>query len=107
MSENIYNPKVLTDQLQKAGLPVAGVSSSGRVDYSRELSKAELIKAEEILTSHDPRPTDFDLRVDQMQKAGVTFEMLVLALWDQIIKADSSAATNLNEKMVEIDHMFV
>ena len=107
MSENIYNPKVLTDQLQKAGLPVASVSSSGRVDYSRELTKAELINAEEILKSHDPRPTDFDLRVDQMQKAGVTFEMLVFALWDQIIKGDSSAATNLNEKMVEIDHMFV
>lgn len=102
MSENIYNPKVLTDQLQKAGLPVASVSSTGRVDYARALSKAEIIKAEEILKSHDPRPSDFEIRVEKMQKAGITFEMLVLALWDQIIKGDDSAATALNEKMASV-----
>jgi hypothetical protein len=107
MSEKIYNPKVLTDQLQVAGLPVVSVSSTGRVDYARTLSKAEVIKAEDILKSHDPRPTDFELRVEQMQKVGITFEMLVLALWDQIIKGDDSAATALNEKMVEIDRINV
>lgn len=107
MSDNIYNPKVLTDQLQKAGLPVASVSSTGRVDYSRALSKAELLLAESVLNAHDPRPTDFDLRVEQMQKSGITFEMLVLALWDQIVKGDDSAATALNEQIMEIDHLFV
>jgi len=102
MPENIFNPKLLTDQLQKAGLPVESVSSTGRVDYARALSKAEMIKAEEILKSHDPRPTDLEIRVEQMQRAGITFEMLVLALWDQVIKGDDSLATALNERMASL-----
>ena len=54
MKDKIYDPKKLTKELQDAKLPVSGVSSSGRIDFSRELTKAERIKADEIINMHDP-----------------------------------------------------
>ena len=56
MPENIYDPKKLTQELQDAKLPVSGVSSSGRIDFSRDLTKSERIKADEIINMHDPDP---------------------------------------------------
>jgi hypothetical protein len=32
MTENIYNPQKLTEELKAVGLSVAGVSSTGRID---------------------------------------------------------------------------
>lgn len=54
MTDKIYDPKKLTQELQDAKLPVSGVSSSGRIDFSRELTKSERRKADEIINMHDP-----------------------------------------------------
>ena len=62
MPDKIFDPKKLTSELQEAGLPVAGVSSTGRVDYSRELTKTEKILADQVTSCHDPSPsTGFEI----------------------------------------------
>lgn len=40
--------------LEAAGLPVVGVSSDGRIDYSRPLTGAEQTTAQAIISAHDP-----------------------------------------------------
>jgi len=52
----------LTEELIAAGLPVVGVSSDGRVDYSRELTAAELTTAKAIIAAHDPTKRERDER---------------------------------------------
>jgi hypothetical protein len=100
MPEKIYDPKRLTQELQDENLPVASVSSDGRVSFSRELSKSEKSKVETIIGLHDSNPTAFETRVEDLKAAGVDIETIVLALWDLIIKGDSSAATALKDKNI-------
>lgn len=102
MPEKIYDPKKLTQELQDANLPVSGVSSSGRIDFSRDLTKSEKIKADEIINMHDPESSQ-DSFMDLLKEAGITSDDLLLALWDQVIKGDSSAATALKSKIGFID----
>jgi hypothetical protein len=103
MTEAIYNPQKLTEELKAEGLPVAGVSSSGRVDYSRELTASEIKSSQAVISAHDPAPKTKDLRIQAYLDAGITLEALVFALWDQIIKEDGSAAAGLQAKMETIN----
>jgi hypothetical protein len=89
--------------LKKAGLPVEGVSSSGRIDYSRELTASEIKSSETLIKAHDPSPAAKDMRIQAYLDAGITLETLVFALWDQIVNADSSAAAALQTKMGTIN----
>ena len=52
----------LTEELSAAGLPVVGVSSNGRIDYSRELTAAEQTTAKAIIAAHDPAKRERDER---------------------------------------------
>ena len=97
--DDIFNPRKLTRELQAAGLPVAGVSSAGRVDYSRELTKAETAAAQAIIDAHDPQPTDKEIERDLIAKAGISMEDLVMALWAQAAQGDSGAVNALAEKI--------
>ena len=103
MTENIYNPKRLTQDLQAAGLPVAGVSSTGIIDYSRALTAAEKRTAEAIIASHDPAPSSQESLQDSYSAAGVSVESMVFALWYQIVKGDSSKTSELKSIMDAID----
>lgn len=48
------NLLLLSYELDRAGLPVVGVASTGRIDYSRELSEPEAELANKIISQHDP-----------------------------------------------------
>ena len=50
----------LHEELITASLPVVGVSSDGRVDYSRELTAAEQTTAKAIIAAHDPTKRERD-----------------------------------------------
>lgn len=52
----------LTEQLTTAGLPVVGVSSDGRIDYSRALTPAEQTTADAVIAAHDPTKRERDER---------------------------------------------
>ena len=52
----------LHTEIEAAGLPVVGVSSDGRVDYSRELTSAEQTTAKTIIAAHDPLKRERDER---------------------------------------------
>lgn len=102
--DNIVHPKKLTAELQAAKLPVAGVSSRGRVDYSRELTKQETATAKAIIEAHDPKPTDAEIERDLMAKAGISLADMVMALWTQAAQGDNRAVERLAEKIDSAVH---
>ncbi len=97
--DNIFYPKKLTRELQAAGLPVAGVSSTGRVDYTRELTKAEAIQARAVIDAHDPKLTDDEIQAGLIAEAGVSLQDMVMALWAQAARGDASAVSTLAERI--------
>jgi hypothetical protein len=97
--DNIFHPKKLTAELQAAKLPVAGVSSRGRVDYSRELTKLEAAAAKAIIDAHDPSPTDEEIERALMVNAGISLAEMVMALWTQATQGDNRAVDALAEKI--------
>lgn len=98
--DGIYHVRKLTKELQAAGLPVAGVASTGRVDYSRELTKAEAAIAATVIAAHDAGLTDEEIERGLMAKAGITAAGAFLsALWAQAARGDSSTVNTLAEKM--------
>ena len=97
--DGIYNPKKLTAELQKAGLPVAGVSSRGRIDYAKELTKQQKSAADQIIAAHDPSFTDKEIEKQEIASKGVSDHDILMALWKKIIKADSTEADKLAEKI--------
>ena len=52
----------LHEELLAANLPVVGVSSDGRVDYSRVLTAAERTTAQTVIDAHDPTKRERDER---------------------------------------------
>jgi hypothetical protein len=99
MTDNVFNPAKLTDELLKANLPVVGVSSTGRVDYSRELTKSEKIASAAILAAHDPTATTAEARQAAYIAAGITPNAMVQALWDQVVANDSTRTAAIKEKI--------
>jgi hypothetical protein len=52
-------------ELEAAGLPVIGVSSDGRIDYSRSLTAAEQTTAQAVIAAHDPTKRERDVRTSR------------------------------------------
>ena len=50
----MINVELLHYELAQAGLPVEGVASDGRIDYSRELTAGEQTTADSVVAEHDP-----------------------------------------------------
>jgi len=50
----MINYRLLHYQLVQAGLPVEGVSSDGRIDYTRQLTAQEQTTAAAVIAAHDP-----------------------------------------------------
>lgn len=50
----------LHTELEAADLPVVGVSSDGRIDYSRDLTPAEQQTAQAVIAAHDPTKRERD-----------------------------------------------
>jgi hypothetical protein len=58
------NVMKLHAELEKAGIPIEGVSSSGRIDFLPAATDEQKVQAEAILAAHDPNTL---LKVDQVQ----------------------------------------
>lgn len=54
MDTRMIDVAELHTKLKADGLPVIGVSSDGRVDYSRALTAAEQTTARQAIAAHDP-----------------------------------------------------
>lgn len=89
MSESV-NPEKLHQELKEAGLPVVGVSASGRVDYSRALTAAEQAAAEQVIAAHDPVVSDSDVFIEQLLAAGVSRDDVLYALWKSVAEGDEA-----------------
>ncbi|MCZ7554512.1 hypothetical protein FBQ96_09185 [Nitrospirales bacterium NOB] len=51
---NEINPTKLHAELEKAGIPIEGVSSDGRIDFLPIATAEQMALADEILKRHDP-----------------------------------------------------
>ena len=94
MSESV-NPEKLHRELKDAGLPVVGVSASGRIDYSRALTAAEQAAAEQVIASHDPSVSDSEVFIQQLLAAGVSRDDVLYALWKSVAEGDETSLKNI------------
>jgi hypothetical protein len=101
MAENIYYAKKLHRELAAAKLPVASVSSTGEIIYSRDLTAAEKRTAAGIIEAHDPGQTDQEIERDAYAEAGVSVSYLVFALWKKSMQDDPSEADALQARIAE------
>jgi len=101
MAENIYYAKKLHRELAAANLPVASVSSTGRIEYSRDLTAAEKRTAQGIIEAHDPGQTDQEIERDAYANAGVSVADLVFALWKKTVQDDPAEADALKARIAE------
>jgi hypothetical protein len=89
MSKSV-NPGKLHQELKVVGLPVVGVSASGRIDYSRSLTAAEQISAEQIIVNHVPVISDSDVFIEKLKLAGISRDGILYALWKSVAEGDDS-----------------
>ncbi len=98
MSESV-NPEKLHRELKDAGLPVVGVSASGRVDYSRALTAAEQAAAEQVIAAHDPAVSDTEVFIQQLLAAGVSRYDVLYALWKSVAEGNLIAIEEITIKL--------
>jgi hypothetical protein len=96
MAESVNSEK-LHRELKKAELPVVGVSSSGRVDYSRSLTAAEHETANAVIATHDPTVTDTHVFIEQLAAVGVSRDDVLYALWKSMAEGDNLGKDKLIE----------
>ncbi len=80
------NPLKLHKELEAAGLPVEGVTSEGRLDWQRVLTKEEQDQAAAILAQHEA----FDLEIARRclyAEKGLDAGALVSALWEMLVES--------------------
>ena len=94
MAESI-NPEKLHQELKTAGLPVVGVSSSGRVDYSRSLMAAEQTNADQVIADHDPVVSDSDVFIEKLKAASLSRDDVLYALWKSVSEGDDLSKNRL------------
>lgn len=87
MAESI-NPEKLHQELKTAGLPVVGISSSGRVDYSRSLTSSEKDTAAQVVAVHNPAVSDKDVFFEKLALAGFSRDDVLYALWKSVAEGD-------------------
>jgi hypothetical protein len=104
MSETIYKkPSSLMVSLFEQGFPVISVSSNGRIDFSRDLTKTEKNNLDSFLEVWDDTPTTQEQRQEAYKQAGITAEKLIFALWKELKNADPTDAADLESRINAID----
>lgn len=74
----MVNPSKLTEELTKAGIPVHGCSSEGRIDFKEEATEAQKAQALEILAKHNP----YDYQEARREAYGSVESQLDMIYWD-------------------------
>lgn len=79
----MINVEKLAQEIRGAGIPIHGVSSTGRVDYKAEATQAQREQGASIVAAHDPSSTE-DQRL-----AGLALPKKALAAL--VIRLDSNS----------------
>ncbi len=82
--DQLINVSKLHNELLLVGLPVVSVHSDGTVDYSRNLSGAEKLTAEAVISAHDP-----------VVVSPPSTNQIVHALWKKVMLGDSTDADKI------------
>lgn len=96
----MIKPNLLHYQLLQAALPVEGVSSDGRIDYSRALTPAEQTTAAAVIAAHDPAgllPEEQDAQdYKAARAAALTLLTSGIAGWDTMTANQKNAWVGAN-----------
>lgn len=93
----MINPSKLTEELTKAGIPIHGCSSEGRIDFKDEATEAQRALTLEILAKHDP----YDYREERKKAYAPIGDQLDMIYWDLINKT-----TKWRDHITEIKNRF-
>lgn len=91
------NSRKLHRELKEVGLPVVGVSSSGRVDYFRLLTAAEQETADAVIAAHDLTMPDSDVFIQKLAAVGLSRDDVLHALWKSVAEGDNQSKDILME----------
>jgi hypothetical protein len=89
----------LHEELERAGLPIAGVDSSGKVSWSKPPSGLQTAQAAQILAAHKGNAA----RAERRAQAGITTDAMIAALWEKIFLGKDHKAQELLAKMAELE----
>ncbi len=103
MATIAVNPNKLHQELLDACLPVVSVSSDGRVDYSRDLTKTEQTTAAGVIAAHSSALTTEEARIQAYFENGITIQGMLFALWNKVMNSDSTAADEIQAVMNAIN----
>lgn len=96
----MLNVVSLTDELTAAGLPVVGVSSDGRIDYSRDLTPEEQATAQSIIAAHDPDKRQRDETTARGQAKAAVADLRLYLDRANPTSAQTTAALKLTIRVV-------
>lgn len=89
------NVNKLHTELEAAGIHINGCDSNGRVldNQNKEIQDRDDVKT--IIAAHDPAPDPSYILHDEYNKAGITSQKMIFALWKKVMASDSTDADAL------------
>ena len=106
MSEKIYDPEKLHNELLAAGIPVLSVNMYGATYCSRKLTDEEQKTVDKTKEAHTTEPTAAELRYEAYLKAGITAEALAVALWESTVEGKTETLTEIQAKRQAIKDLY-
>lgn len=106
MSEKIYDPEKLHNELLAAGIPVLSVNMYGATYCSRKLTDEEQKTVDKTKEAHTTEPTAAELRYQAYLQAGITAEALAVALWESTVEGKTEAITAIQAKREAIKEKY-
>ena len=102
----MINPTKLHQELKAAGIQFSSCDSNGRVLdlQSKEIQDRKDVKS--VINSHDPSPDDTLIARIEYDKAGVTLQEMVFALWNKVMLSDSIKADELQILIDQVNSTF-
>jgi hypothetical protein len=95
----VINVSGLHEELEKAGLPVVGVDSNGKICWAEGATGQQIAQGAQILAQHRGKPA----RAEQLNAVGITPPAMVEALWEKVFLAKDDKAQLLLQKMAELE----
>ena len=89
------NTSKLTSELIAAGININGVRSTGVVFDNKDNEIQDRQDVQAIIQVHDPTPDSSVTLLEEYNKAGITTQKMIFALWKKVMNADSADADAL------------
>lgn len=89
------NTVKLTNELLEAGININGVRSTGEVFDLDNLEIQDRENVAAVIAAHDPTPDADSVLLEEYNKAGISTQDMIFALWKKVMGSDSTDADAL------------